>query len=129
MDVRIPVSAGELIDKIGILEIKSARIAEPAKLRNVRIELALLAEVRDRAIPATAAFRDLAAELKAVNEKLWDIEDAIRACERKRDFGPLFVALARSVYKTNDERAAIKKRIDRAFGSSVTEEKSYATYD
>jgi hypothetical protein len=86
MDVRIPVSAGELVDKIAILEIKSARIADPAKLVNVRAELALLAAVRDKEFPATPEMRVLAAELKGINEELWEIEDAIRDCARAGDF-------------------------------------------
>ena len=129
MDIRIPVSAGELIDKISILEIKSERIAEPAKLRNIRVELALLMEVRDKAMPQTPELRGMAEALRAVNEELWDIEDAIRECERRGDFGPRFISLARNVYRTNDRRAALKRRIDAAFGSSITEEKSYATYE
>ncbi|HLF58981.1 MAG TPA: DUF6165 family protein, partial [Alphaproteobacteria bacterium] len=112
MDIRIPVAAGELTDKIAILEIKAARIADAAKLANVRAELALLAAVRDREIPATAEMRALAAELKSINEELWEIEDAIRDCERAGDFGPRFIALARAVYRTNDRRAATKRRID-----------------
>ena len=129
MDIRIPVAAGELTDKIAILEIKAARIADAAKLANVRAELALLAAVRDREIPATAEMRALAAELKSINEELWEIEDAIRDCERAGDFGPRFIALARAVYRTNDRRAATKRRIDAALGSKIREEKSYATYE
>lgn len=129
MDIRIPVSAGELVDKISILEIKSERIADPAKLRNVRVELALLMEVRDKAMPQTLELRGMAEALRAVNEELWEIEDAIRECERRGDFGPRFIALARSVYRTNDRRTALKRGIDVAFGSSITEEKSYATYE
>jgi hypothetical protein len=129
MDIRIPVAAGELTDKIAILEIKAARIADAAKLANVRAELALLAAVRDREIPATAEMRALAAELKSINQELWDIEDAIRDCERAGDFGPRFIALARAVYRTNDRRAATKRRIDAALGSKIREEKSYATYE
>ena len=129
MDIRIPAAAGELTDKITILEIKSARIADAAKLANVRAELALLSAVRDREIPATAEMRALAAELKGINEELWEIEDAIRDCERAGDFGPRFVALARAVYRTNDRRAATKRRIDTALGSKICEEKSYATYE
>lgn len=129
MDIRIPVAAGELTDKIAILEIKAARIADAAKLANVRAELALLAAVRDREIPATAEMRALAAELKSINEELWEIEDAIRDCERAGDFGPRFIALARAVYRTNDRRAATKRRIDAVLGSKIREEKSYATYE
>jgi len=122
MTLLAPVSWGELIDKITILEIKAARIAEPAKLANVRRELQALTAVRDAqgAAPAT-----LAAELREVNEQLWDIEDLIRECEQRGDFGPAFIELARSVYKSNDRRAALKRRISDAMGSELVEEKSY----
>jgi len=129
MEIRIPVSAGELVDKITILEIKSARIADSAKRVNVRAELALLRGVRDAQIPASGEMRVLAATLKAINEELWEIEDSIRECERAGDFGPRFIVLARAVYRTNDRRAAAKRRIDAALGSKIVEEKSYATYE
>lgn len=127
---RVPVSWGELLDKISILEIKAERIADPAKLRNVREELGAL-EAECRAQPSWRARADvgrLAAELKGVNEALWDIEDAIRERERERDFGPDFVRLARSVYFTNDRRAALKRALNDALGSSLVEEKSYSDY-
>ena len=129
MNIRIPASAGELVDKIAILEIKSERIEDAAKLRNVRRELALLSAVRERELPHHPEIRDLAAELKRINETLWEIEDEIRECERRADFGPRFIALARAVYRTNDARAAAKRRIDAAVGSQIVEEKSYATYE
>jgi hypothetical protein len=129
MNIRIPASAGELVDKITILEIKSERIGDPAKLRNVRRELALLSAVRERELAQHPEMGDLAAELKRINEALWEIEDEIRECERRADFGPRFIALARAVYRTNDKRAEAKRRIDAAVGSQIVEEKSYATYE
>jgi hypothetical protein len=117
-----PVSWGELIDKITILEIKAARIADPAKLANVRRELQALTVVRDTQGTAPPA---LAAALRQVNEELWDIEDRIRDCEQRGDFGAPFIALARSVYTTNDRRAALKKTINLQMGSELVEEKSY----
>ncbi|HEY1379498.1 MAG TPA: DUF6165 family protein [Gemmataceae bacterium] len=122
---QVPVSAGELIDKITILEIKLERIADEAKLVNVRTELEALRAAR-AAVPASDELADLTAALKAVNEKLWDIEDAIRKCESAGDFGNRFVMLARSVYKNNDERAALKRRVNDLLGSPLVEEKSYA---
>jgi len=126
--VMIEVAAGELIDKITILEIKAERIADPAKLENVRTELAALNDARARAIPDAAAIAPLEAELKAVNETLWQIEDDIRDCERAADFGPRFVDLARAVYRTNDRRAELKRAINQALGSRLIEEKSYRSY-
>lgn len=125
--IEVPVSWGELIDKITILEIKSERIEDVAKRANVDRELSLL---RDRL--ATAPERDevrrLTAELKAVNLELWVIEDDIRDCERAADFGDRFVALARAVYHTNDKRAALKRALNEALGSAIVEEKSYRPY-
>ena len=121
--ISTPVSYGELIDKITILEIKSARIADPAKRANVQRELQALTEVRDTQGGATPAA--LVAELRQVNEQLWEIEDLIRDREAAQQFDARFVALARSVYTTNDERAAIKKRINIALGSRIIEEKAY----
>lgn len=126
--VDVPVSPGELIDKITILEIKCARIADDAKRANVANELALLNGARDAAIAPSAALDALAAALRAVNGELWDIEDAIRRHERAGDFGPDFVALARAVYRTNDRRAAIKRQINGLLGAAIVEEKSYAAY-
>ncbi len=127
-EVMVPVSPGELIDKITILRIKSARMNDPRKLANVRRELdSLLATWR--AHPYSA--QDIAAEedaLQAVNERLWVIEDDIRDKERAQAFDAQFVKLARAVYFENDERAAIKKRINEKLGSSLIEEKSYRDY-
>ena len=125
MSLLAPVSWGELIDKITILEIKAARIAEPAKLANVKRELAALAKTRDAQGQAPAALADLAQKLRQVNETLWRIEDQIRECEAKRDFGAAFVELARSVYRTNDKRARLKRRVNELMGSELVEEKSY----
>jgi len=128
MSLLIPVSWGELLDKMTILQIKSERMTDAAKLVNVRHELQLLAEVRDRQGFAPDGLAGLMAELRSVNERLWEIEDAIRECERRQDFGGCFVELARSVYFSNDRRAALKYRINRLMGSPVVEEKSYAAY-
>ena len=121
----VPISAGELIDKLTILEIKAERLADPDKRRNVVRERDALAAARDRAGLHGPAVEPFVADLKRVNEALWDIEDEIRACEAEQDFGPRFIELARSVYGTNDERAAIKKRLNLAVGSAYVEEKSY----
>lgn len=120
---QVPVSWGELIDKITILRIKQARIADPEARRNVARELDLLDGIAAEAMGHAA---DLIGELQAVNEELWEIEDAIRAREAAGDFGGRFVALARSVYRKNDRRAAIKREINRQLGSALVEEKSYA---
>jgi hypothetical protein len=120
-----PMAIGELIDKITILEIKAQRLLDPNKLRNVSAELALLRDIRMRAGLDGDRLDSFAAELRNINMTLWDVEDALRACEARADFGPHFVELARSVYRTNDRRSAVKKKIDLAFGSAITEEKSY----
>ncbi len=121
--VPIAVSYGEAADKIAILTIKSERIADPAKLANVRRELALLTAAFDA--PPTPELDALLAGLRTVNETLWRIEDDIRIHEARGDFGEGFIRLARAVYRTNDERAAIKRAIDTLLGSELTEEKSY----
>jgi hypothetical protein len=127
-ELLVPISPGELIDKITILEIKSERMRDPAKVANVRVELALLMDTW-RASPWAEA--DIGAEwsgLRTVNERLWVIEDQIRDKERDTRFDREFIELARAVYITNDERAAIKKRINLRLGSTLVEEKSYADY-
>jgi len=126
--ITVEIAPGELIDKITILEIKRERITDDAKRQHVGTELALLVGVRDRAMPGSAELARLATELKAVNEALWRIEDEIRLCERDEDFGPRFIALARSVYRTNDRRAALKRQVNALLGSRLIEEKSYASY-
>lgn len=126
--VTIEIAAGELIDKITILEIKSERIVDAAKLTNVRTELQTLSTSRDLALVASPELDRLTAELKTVNERLWAIEDEIRDCERIEDFGPHFIELARSVYRTNDVRADLKRQINALLGSRLVEEKSYRPY-
>ena len=128
MSIRIEVAPGEIIDKLTILEIKRERIADEAKRRNVSHEWDVLTRDLAAAVAATPQLDALRASLKEINLKLWVIEDDIRDCERAKDFGPKFVELARAVYFTNDERAAIKKRINTLLGSSIVEEKSYKTY-
>jgi hypothetical protein len=120
---RVPVSWGELVDKITILQIKSERIAARDARANVARELASLSRVAGDAIDGVTP---LIAQLRAVNEELWEIEDKIREREAEGDFGQRFVQLARAVYKKNDLRAAIKRRINDALGSELVEEKSYA---
>jgi hypothetical protein len=121
---------GELIDKITILEIKQRRIADASKQQHIRQELeALLAVVQQHALGyPVGALAELGQQLALVNQNLWQIEDDIRDCERSNDFGPHFIALARAVYRTNDERAALKRRINAVSGSALVEEKSYAAY-
>jgi hypothetical protein len=126
--ILVEVAPGELIDKITILEIKSERMEDPNKVKNVRIELQVLADARDAAVPPSEELVRLTAELKSVNEALWEIEDRIRDCERAKDFGPEFIELARSVYRSNDRRAAAKREINDLLGSKIIEEKSYAAY-
>ncbi len=124
----VEIAAGELIDKITILEIKTERITDAAKLKNVRSELETLEQVRRVSVPNSPELTEATNELKTVNEALWEIEDAIRDCERAGDFGPRFIELARSVYRTNDRRAALKRQINELLGSRLVEEKSYAGY-
>ena len=129
MSVIVAVSWGELLDKISILAIKRERLTDPAQLANVEHEYARLCETRDAALPAEVDIAESCEELRTVNEQLWEIEDDIRDCERNKDFGPRFVALARAVYRNNDRRAALKRRLNDALGSDIVEEKSYADYD
>ena len=125
----VEISPGELIDKITILEIKAERIADDGKLANVRYALDRLSETRVATLAMSPELKRLWEELGTVNLALWEIEDDIRQCEAKQDFGPRFIELARAVYRTNDRRAAIKKEIDLLFGSAMTDEKSYETYE
>jgi 3-methyladenine DNA glycosylase/8-oxoguanine DNA glycosylase len=125
MPLLVPISVAELLDKISILEIKEAAIGDPAKLANVRHELTALAAVRERQVAPLAGLAALYAELKAVNEELWRIEDEIREKERLARFDDGFVALARSVYQNNDRRARVKRQINDLTGSDIVEEKSY----
>ena len=127
--VNVEIAPGELIDKITILEIKTERITDAAKLTNVRIELDTLAQARDASLVPSPELNKLTKQLKAINEQLWDIEDDIRDCERAKDFGEKFVELARAVYKSNDQRAAFKRDINMLLGSHLVEEKSYSDYE
>ena len=126
--ILVEVSAGELIDKLSILEIKLERLSDPAKLANVRREYESLRSALRQHFADTPELAALTAELKQTNVALWEIEDDIRNHERNGDFGASFVALARSVYRTNDVRAALKRRINDLLGSAIVEEKSYAEY-
>ncbi|WIH05807.1 hypothetical protein KHF85_04875 [Xanthomonas translucens pv. graminis] len=127
-EILVPVSFGELLDKIAILQIKSERIGDAAKLANVRAELSALERTWMAHPAASADVARLRLELKAVNERLWVIEDEIRIKEKAQAFDEEFIKLARSVYYENDERARIKKEINLALGSSYVEEKSYQDY-
>jgi len=126
-DILVPISPGELLDKITILRIKSARMTDAAKLANVRTELADLEKTWRDAVGSADVAEDEKA-LQAVNERLWVIEDDIRDQERAQAFDAKFIELARSVYIENDERAAIKKRVNVKLGSRIVEEKSYKPY-
>lgn len=124
-DLLVPISAGELLDKIAILRIKRERITDPSKAKNVKKELLALEDVAKGAIPGSESLLALEADLKAVNEALWQIEDDIREHDARGDFGEGFVRLAQAVYRTNDRRAALKREINRLTGSALVEEKSY----
>ena len=126
--IQVPVSYGELIDKITILEIKSARMSDPAKLANVRHELELLNATWKQAPAAATDIGDLWAQLRTVNERLWVVEDDLRILEKAQRFDAEFVRLARSVYFENDERARVKREINQRLGSTLVEEKSYQDY-
>ena len=127
-EIQIPISPGELLDKITILQIKSERIDDPAKVANVRTELDMLNAVWQQAVEDDAEISALSAELKSINEALWEIEDDIRDEERNKRFGERFIELARAVYVTNDERANAKKKVNLHLNSSIVEEKSYQDY-
>lgn len=120
--IEIPVSIGEVFDKISILQIKAEKIKDQAKLKNVQIELDMLLE-KTKDVQVSEELLD---QLKETNQKLWTIEDRLRVLEKDQDFGLEFVELARNVYITNDQRASIKKQINEETGSTLTEEKSYA---
>jgi len=128
MPIFVEIAAGELIDKMTILEIKLDQISDGAKRVNIRREYEQLSTVFHERIAPSDELARLTAALKAANQELWHIEDDIRERERMKDFGPEFVALARSVYQTNDRRAALKRDINALLQSSIFEEKSYAAY-
>ena len=127
-ELLVPISPGELIDKISILEIKSQRMSDPEKLHNVRTELAMLSDTWNASEYSAADISKQWDGLREVNGKLWDVEDQIRDKEREAAFDQEFIELARSVYFTNDERATLKKSINQQLGSVLVEEKSYADY-
>jgi len=127
-EILVPISPDELLDKITILRIKCARIAEPVKLANVRLELSRLERSREASVPAEAGIAAEEAALERVNSQLWDIEDRIREHEAQQRFDAGFIELARAVYLRNDERAAIKRRINLKLDSALIEEKSYRPY-
>jgi hypothetical protein len=126
--IEVEVSAGELLDKISILEIKMERIKDETKLKNVRVELSHLINVQNRAVQFDARVKSLFQRLKETNESLWEIEDEIRAHEKAKDFGPEFIHLARMVYMKNDLRCHIKQELNEKLGSELKEEKSYTEY-
>jgi hypothetical protein len=130
MLIQAPISLGELIDKITILEIKAANISDPGKLKNVSHELHILTEKVASLLDGAgiAKLAPLKAALKDINQELWVIEDDIRDCEYVKDFSDKFIQLARAVYVTNDKRAHVKKDINLTFGSELIEEKSYKDY-
>jgi prefoldin subunit 5 len=127
-EILIPISPGELLDKITILQIKAERIGDPTKVSNVKTELDMLSKIWSEAIEIDAEISALTAELKSVNEALWEIEDDIRDEERGKRFGERFIELARAVYVTNDERANAKKKVNLHLNSTIVEEKSYQDY-
>ncbi len=126
--IQVPVSPGELLDKITILEIKAARMEDPGQRANVKRELELLEASWREAVRDDETTARIHGRLRTVNETLWEVEDAIRECERAGAFDQRFVDLARSVYTTNDERARIKRELNRHLGSQIIEEKSYRGY-
>ena len=124
----IQVSPGELIDKLTILEIKKENIDSKAQLKNINVEFALLSKCKYQKLSNSPELDNLSCKLKKVNQKLWDIEDKIREFERRKNFGPSFIKLARSVYVNNDVRANLKRKINELLDSEIFEEKSYAKY-
>ena len=127
-EILIPISPGELLDKITILQIKAERISDPAKVANVRTELDMLQQVWGESVSEDEQIRALCAELKSINERLWVIEDDIRDEERNKRFSERFIELARAVYVVNDDRANAKKKVNLHLNSSIVEEKSYQDY-
>lgn len=128
MVVTIPVSWGELFDKLTILQIKRDRIGDDRKLINISREFDALEKIRSAHQLPENELQSLVDELQQVNQSLWDIEDSIRRCEREQDFSMRFIELARSVYRTNDRRAELKREINELLGSELIEEKSYERY-
>ena len=128
MSIKIQISPGELIDKFTILDIKLNRIKEQEKTQNIRKEHKILKRQIEKNLPKSKRLSALISKLKIINKTLWDIEDQIRVCERKRDFEKEFIKLARSVYQKNDLRSSYKREINKLLGSEIIEEKSYESY-
>ena len=128
-NIRVPVSPGEVLDKITILEIKSERMSDSKKVANVQVELALLQDTWNENIRDTREIQKLHSQLKEINEALWEIEDDIRDKERAKEFDDRFIELARAVYVTNDKRSRVKKELNLLLGSEIIEEKSYRDYE
>ena len=126
--ITVEVAPGELLDQITILRIKTERITDEAKLVNVRTEFVTLQRAWKQAATETPELARLTSELRQINEAIWEIEDDLRECERKRDFGHRFIELARGVYHSNDRRAALKRQVNELLGSRLIEEKSYTDY-
>ncbi len=127
-EILIPISPGELLDKITILQIKAERIDDAAKVANVKTELEMLEKVWRDSVDDDDTIAALTADLKKINEALWEIEDDIRDEERHKRFGERFIELARAVYVTNDQRAEAKKKVNLHLNSTIVEEKSYQDY-
>ena len=125
--VTIEVSPGELIDKLTILQIKQQQISDPVQRHNVDVEFAALNAARQLQLPVSPELAEQTDRLRAINQRLWQVEDELRLSERRGDFGEAFIALARSVYQLNDQRAAVKRQINTVLGSAFFEEKSYRT--
>ena len=125
---KIPISWGELLDKITILQIKNENLTSESALENVEREFKQLGSILTKNFPSNADAQQFEEELRHINKKLWDIEDKIREKEKHKSFDDEFIQLARSVYITNDERSRIKRRINETFGSELVEEKSYSDY-
>lgn len=126
--ISVPISAGELLDKITILRIKMQRLEDETKRRNVAHELRLLEGIAHKELRSKPDYAPLLEELLAVNERLWDIEEGKRDCERRKVFDEGFIRLARAVYLENDRRATLKRKLNELLGSAIVEEKSYAEY-
>lgn len=123
--IPVEISPGELLDKLTILSIKRLRIADAERRANVEREYEVLDRARAAHIPDDAALAEWTGRLREVNERLWEVEDRLRACERRQEFGEEFIQFARSVYRLNDERASIKRAINEHLGSPLVEEKCY----
>jgi hypothetical protein len=127
--ISVAISPGELLDKISILEIKSERILDAGKLRNIQAELAALTAARDQSIPPSEEISALTRELKQVNEVIWDAEDFLRGREQAKMFEAQFIEIARSIYRNNDRRSAIKRQINDRLAAQFIEEKQHPAYE